>query len=89
MARLLCVRSTITDAILLLRYVEIGGSLRRGMAVIKMRGSQHDKEIREFTIDGTGLHVGDPFKNVENIILGIPTSLGATESEHLQEMFGE
>lgn len=81
--------STITDVIMLLRYVEIGGVLRRGIAVIKMRGSQHNKEIREFTIDSNGLHIGDPFKNVENIILGIPTSTGPSEREHLQEMFGE
>ncbi len=79
--------STITDVIMILRYVEIGGFLRRGIAVIKMRGSQHDKQIREFTIDGDGLHVGGPFKNVENIILGIPTSTGMPDREQLTEMF--
>ena len=79
--------STITDVIMILRYVEIGGFLRRGIAVIKMWGSQHDKQIREFTIDGDGLHVGGPFKNVENIILGIPTSTGMPDREQLTEMF--
>ena len=79
--------STITDAIILMRYVEINGILRRGIAVIKMRGSQHDKQVREFTIDGKGLHIGEPFKNVHNIILGIATHGGLSESEHLDEMF--
>lgn len=79
--------STITDAIVLLRYVEINGVLRRGIAVIKMRGSQHDKQIREFTIDGQGLHIGKPFKNVQNIVLGIPSSTAPSESEQLEEMF--
>ena len=79
--------STITDAIILLRYVEINGSLRRGIAVIKMRGSQHDKQIHEFTIDSKGLHIEEPFKNVQNIILGIPTSSEVPESEQLAEMF--
>ncbi len=79
--------STITDAIGLIRYVEINGVLRRGIAVIKMRGSQHDKEVREFTIDDRGLHVGKPFKNIQNIILGTPTLSGPMEVEQLGEMF--
>ena len=79
--------STITDAILLLRYVEINGIIRRGIAVIKMRGSQHDKQIREFSIDSNGLHVGKPFTNVQNIILGIPSATSPSESEQLEEMF--
>lgn len=79
--------STITDAIILLRYVEINGILRRGIAVIKMRGSQHDKQIREFLIDGKGLHVMEPFKNVQNILLGIPSGSGPSEAEHLEDMF--
>ncbi len=79
--------STITDAIILLRYVEIGGVMRRGLSVIKMRGSQHDKQIREFTIDGEGMHIGEPFKNVHNIILGVPYSSGPSESDRLRDMF--
>ncbi len=81
--------STITDAILLLRYVEINGILRRGIAIIKMRGSQHEKHIREFTIDSNGLHVGVPFTNVQNIILGIPSATQPSEHEQLESMFGE
>ena len=65
--------STITDAIIILRYVELGGDLRRGIAVIKMRGSQHAKSIFEFIIDGDGMHIGKPFKNIHNIILGMPS----------------
>lgn len=79
--------STITDAIILLRYVEINGVLRRGVAVIKMRGSQHDKQIHEFTIDDQGLHIGAPFTNVQNIILGVPSAIAASESEQLSNMF--
>jgi circadian clock protein KaiC len=79
--------STITDVIMLLRYVEIDGDLRRGLAVIKMRGSQHDKEVREFTIDGSGLHIGKPFRNVQNILLGIPSSSAPSELKRVEEMF--
>lgn len=62
--------STITDSIILLRYVELYGEMRRGVTVLKMRGSMHDKDIREFTIDGSGMHVGKPFQNVSGILSG-------------------
>ncbi|MBU0617366.1 MAG: AAA family ATPase, partial [Planctomycetes bacterium] len=81
--------STIMDVILLLRYVEIAGSLRRGMAVIKMRGSQHDKDVYEYTIDANGLNVGARFKNVNNILLGVPTSGGSFEREQLSTTLEE
>lgn len=50
--------STVTDVIILLRHSEVAGALRRGLVVLKMRGSRHDKEVREFTVDGRGMHVG-------------------------------
>lgn len=81
--------STITDAIILLRYVEINGVMRRGIAIIKMRGSQHDKEIYEFTIDSKGMNILKPFRNVQNIILGVPSSFRIPETEQLGEMFGQ
>ncbi len=78
--------STITDIIVILRYVEINGMLRRGTAVIKMRGSQHEKAVYEFTIDGNGLHIGEPFQNVQNIILGIPSSTAPSEVQQLEKL---
>lgn len=79
--------STITDIIALLRYVEIAGELRRGLAVIKMRGSQHDKTVHEYTIDSTGLNVGERFRNIDNILLGVPKVSGPSESDQLEGMF--
>jgi circadian clock protein KaiC len=49
--------STTTDAILLLRYVESQGTVKRGMLVLKMRGSNHDKDLREYYIDDEGVHI--------------------------------
>jgi circadian clock protein KaiC len=64
--------STITDSIILLRYVEMYGEMRRGITVLKMRGSMHDKDIREFSIDHQGMHIGQPFRNVTGILAGTP-----------------
>lgn len=71
--------STITDSIILLRYAEIDGEMRRGMTVLKMRGSAHDKNIREFTIDQHGMHIGEPFRNVSGILAGNPTMSAGDE----------
>lgn len=67
--------STLTDTIILLRYVESYGVMRRSIVVLKMRGSQHDVDIHEYTIDGEGMHIGDTFRNVTGILSGNPTYL--------------
>lgn len=79
--------STITDSIILLRYVEIYGEMRRGLTVLKMRGSVHNKQIKEFTIDGQGMHIGDAFKNITGILSGAPSYLHSEELERLSAMF--
>lgn len=62
--------STLTDSIVLLRYIEAYGEMRRGITVLKMRGSMHDKEIREYTIDGDGMHIGERFRDVTGVLSG-------------------
>jgi circadian clock protein KaiC len=79
--------STLTDSIILLRYVEMYGEMRRGITVLKMRGSMHDKDIREFTIDGTGMHIGKPFRNVTGILTGHPVYAEPGELDRLGDLF--
>lgn len=81
--------STITDSIILLRYVEMYGEMRRGITVLKMRGSMHDKDIREFTIDHKGMHIGHPFRNVTGILAGTPMYTTQNEVERLSNLFDE
>ncbi len=79
--------STITDTIILLRYVELFGEVRRGLTVLKMRGSKHERNIREFTIDGEGMHIGDPFRSVMGILAGTPHNISRNELEQIESMF--
>ena len=81
--------STITDTIVLLRYAEIYGTMRRGLTVLKMRGSLHDKDIREFTIDDAGMHIGRPFRNVGGILAGNPVQYSTDEAERVRELFDD
>ena len=79
--------STITDTIILLRYVELLGEMRRGLTVLKMRGTWHQKEIREYVIDSCGMQIKSPFKGVHGILSGIPTYNFSSEAERLDRMF--
>jgi circadian clock protein KaiC len=75
--------STLTDSIILLRYVEMFGEMKRGLTVLKMRGSAHDKAIREFTIDKGGMRMGRPFRNVTGILAGAPVHLSPSDLERV------
>jgi circadian clock protein KaiC len=78
--------STITDSIVVLRYVELHGEMQRGIAVLKMRGSMHDKAIHEYHIDSKGIHIGGTFKGVENIMTGTPRAALKAEREQLSSI---
>jgi circadian clock protein KaiC len=81
--------STLTDSIILLRYVEMFGEMKRGLTVLKMRGSVHDKRIREVTIDETGMHLSRPFRNVTGILAGAPEYVSPADLERAWTHFDE
>ena len=60
----------IVDTYILLRYLEMESEIKRCLMVLKMRGSDHDKDIREYKIDQGGLQVGGKFTGVSGIFLG-------------------
>jgi circadian clock protein KaiC len=63
----------LTDAIIVQRYIEVESSLRRVMAVVKVRGSGHSNEIRQFEITGDGIIIGDRMPGYEGLLGGRPT----------------
>lgn len=75
--------STITDTIIMLQYVEIRGEMSRALNVFKMRGSWHDKGIREYVISAQGPQIKDSFRNFEGIISGSPTRITVDEKMDL------
>lgn len=78
--------STITDTILMLQYVEIRGEMSRAINVFKMRGSWHDKGIREYSISAHGPDIMDAFSNFEGIISGTPTRVAFDEKSELSRI---
>ena len=62
-----------TDAIIVQRYIEVESRLRRVMAVVKVRASAHSDQLREFSIDANGIHIGRMLANQEGLLGGRPT----------------
>ena len=60
----------IADALILLRYIELESEIKRGIVILKMRGSDHDKGIREYRIKEKGLVIGEPFQGVGGLFTG-------------------
>jgi circadian clock protein KaiC len=74
--------SFLTDDIIRLRYVEIDGQLRKVMVVIKMRGGNHSKDIREYVITNKGVVVIHPRRtDYYGLTTGIPKRTGPREAQ--------
>lgn len=76
--------SFLVDCIVALRTVEIESEIRKGLVVLKMRGSDHDKRLREYEITSTGMKVFSPFDQYQGLMTGSPTRIG---SERFKELF--
>jgi len=67
--------STATDNIIILKYVELGGKMRRLLSVLKQRGSRHKKELMEYEISTYGMKILGAFEGVENLMSGSARTL--------------
>ncbi|HEX2020812.1 MAG TPA: ATPase domain-containing protein [Aurantimonas sp.] len=62
----------IADTVILLRYFEALGNVRRAVSVIKKRAGPHEAMIREYSIGKMGLNLGEPIKNFQGVLRGVP-----------------
>ncbi len=73
--------ASLTDAIIVQRYIEVESRLLRVMAVVKLRASKHSDELRLFHIDDDGIQVGETLPDQEGLLGGRPTEKpGASNS---------
>ncbi len=78
--------SFISDNVILLRYVELESSITRAISILKARGSEHDKAVREFKITSDGITIMDKFEGQEGVLSGKPTRSGKVFAELLDKM---
>jgi circadian clock protein KaiC len=68
--------SYLSDTVVMLRYFEAEGEIRRAISVVKKRSGLHETKIREFRLGFGGLQVGPPLTNFRGIFTGTPTYVG-------------
>lgn len=66
----------LADTVLLLRYFEAFGEMRRAMSVVKKRAGGHERSIREYQIGSDGLEVGPPLDKFQGVLRGVPEFVG-------------
>jgi circadian clock protein KaiC len=69
----------LADAIIVQRYIEVTGQFKRVFSVVKVRGSEHSKDIRLFDITGEGIIIGETLSEYNGIMSGRPTANPPTE----------
>jgi circadian clock protein KaiC len=72
--------SYLADAVLLLRYFEDRGRIRQAISMIKKRGGQHERTIREFSLQNGHIEVGEPLQGFRGVLSGIPTMEGQADT---------
>jgi len=69
--------SYLSDAVVMLRYFELAGTVKRALSVVKKRSGNHEHTIREFRLSGTGITLGPPLTEFSGIFSGNPRYIGA------------
>ena len=68
--------SYLSDSVIMLRYFEHGGTVRRALSVVKKRSGDHERSIREFSMRGGRVSVGQPLRNYRGVFSGVPEKTG-------------
>lgn len=66
----------LADTVILLRYFEALGTVRRAVSVIKKRTGAHESTIREYRIDNRGFTIGEPLEGFQGVLRGVPMYVG-------------
>jgi circadian clock protein KaiC len=69
----------LADSVILLRYFEALGRVRRAVSVIKKRSGPHEDTIREYRIGKSGITIGEPLEDFHGVLRGVPTYRGRQE----------
>jgi len=70
--------SYVADIVVLLRFFENEGRIRKAISIVKNRSGPHEDTIRELRIDSQGVRVGEPLSNFRGVLTGTPEYVGST-----------
>jgi circadian clock protein KaiC len=77
--------SYLADTVLLLRYFEAEGEIRKAISVPKKRSGVHETAIREFELGSKGVRVGEPLRKFRGLLTGVPMPVSPTAAPHIDE----
>lgn len=70
--------SYLADTVILTRFFETAGEVRQAISVIKKRTGRHERTIRELKLSSSGISIGEPLREFEGILTGVPSYVGAS-----------
>jgi circadian clock protein KaiC len=71
----------LADTVILLRYFEAAGRVRRAISVVKKRTGPHEDTIREYRINAAGMSLGEPLDNFQGVLRGVPSLIGRRSAD--------
>lgn len=71
--------SYLADSVVLLRYYEHAGKVKKAISVVKKRSGPHEESIRELRFDDSGIHLSEPLSQFRGVLTGIPVELPSPE----------
>jgi hypothetical protein len=77
--------SYLADSVVLLRYFEYAGKVKKAISVLKKRSGAHEESIRELRFDQHGIHLSEPLVQFRGILTGVPVELKSTGNEPSNE----
>ena len=75
--------SYLADSVVLLRYFEYAGKVKKAISVVKKRSGPHEESIRELRLDDSGIHLSEPLVQFRGVLTGIPVELPPGAERHL------
>jgi circadian clock protein KaiC len=71
--------SYLADSVVLLRYFEHAGAVKKAISVLKKRTGGHEGTIRELTFNRAGIHLSEPLMMLRGVLTGLPVEVAVTE----------
>jgi circadian clock protein KaiC len=68
--------SYLADSVILTRYFEYQGRVKKAISVVKKRSGNHEETIRELKMGANGISVGEPLENFHGVLTGVPIPRG-------------
>jgi circadian clock protein KaiC len=75
----------LADTVIMLRYFEAFGRVRRAVSVIKKRTGAHEDTIREYRVGPKGISLGEPLEDFQGVLRGVPTYVGGGRNPLLDQ----